>query len=658
MKRRVSFIGALLGALLQAMPAGADADVSVADRALILRDQGRHEEASAEWLKATKLESADGFIWNQRGWAELATGRRREAREAFTHALERASTTATQAEANVGLGLSFIFDGKRKAADTALRQAGLSGPYAISLSAQLIAEAALSRGDPQTALTYLRQAVEIDPANNEALNALAHALAEARDKYAAWRAYRKIVSLDPKNVDARKRYEKLGRSITGDLDAAAGVRRIARPALDFERSAETALSSTSSIRVGLYGGPEGRPAILKRAHIMANSVFKVTSVFNGARRDNGRPFDAWEIYFRTESGLVEVRDAALNIIFTSTVPFTFEADSTNGSILIKNAEIDDPIGIDPGDREVRSAVSVVPAAGGFRLVQVAAVEQYLIGVVSLALPIDSPPEALRAQAVVARTEAYFAIGNRDKTVELWDILDDDSTQRTIGVSGELRSAAEAVADTVGLALCLQGRSIRVLQHEDSGGVTEAGAETGARGLDHLVSVQDSAASSVLWRTPVELERYTHEVPPQGLFSEAAASATPNSTRWVYLLDARDLRQRISRRKDIGAILHLRIAGRTPTGRVRALEVIGAGGTARYTGNQEIAELLAPSSLRSTLFTIQPLMEGRRVARIILWGVGTGSGVGFSRMGAVGQARLGASWRDILRRYFPRLEVKG
>lgn len=628
-----------------------------ANLALTLRDLGRHESATAQWLKASLLEGADGFAWNQRGWSYLATGHYRESRDAFTRAIDRSSTTASQAEASLGLGLGYIFDAKPRAADAPLRRAAAAGPYAISVAAQLTAEAARNSGDRQTALTYLRQAVEVDAANNEALRGLAKALAEAGDNRAAWRAYKKVLSLDPKDAESRKAYEKAGRYIVGDLDAAAGLRRVARPALDSTSDDPPLPVSSRTIRVGLYGAPDGRPAVLTRAYVMSNSPFKVTSVSHGVLRDNGRAVDQWEIDYRPENGLIEVRDASRNILFTSKTPFTFVPDAVRGSILVKAALIADMVGVDPGDREVRGGVEVVPNPWGFRLVQVAPVEQYLIGVVSYALPIDSPPEAMRAQAVVARTAAYWAMENREEKLEHCDLLDDDSTQRTIGVSGEMRSASAAIVDTEGQALSLKGRPARVFQHLDSGGVTEDGADTGEPGLEHIVSVQDSAKPVIPWRTSLELERSLHESPPEGAFGESAAVSVPNATRWMRIIDGKELRRRVERRKDLGAIRRVRVAGRTPTGRVRALEVIGADGTGLYTGRKEIDELMGPGSLRSTLFTIQPLMDGKTVSRLVLWGAGTGNGLGFPRQGALGQAALGVKWQEIVRHYFPRLELK-
>ena len=42
---------------------------------------------------------------------------------------------------------------------------------------------------------------------------------------------------------------------------------------------------------------------------------------------------------------------------------------------------------------------------------------------------------------------------------------------------------------------------------------------------------------------------------------------------------------------------------------------------------------------------------------MVWGAGTGSGLGFSRIGAIGQAALGRGWREIVKHYFPKYEIR-
>lgn len=625
--------------------------------ALALRENGEHEAAVPQWVKAALLGNVDGFVWNQRGWSYLSVGRRREAREAFEKALDRSSTTASQAEANLGLGLTGILDDKPRGALAPLRRAGLLGPYAISLSARLTAEADRRLGDLQGALTYLRQSLEVDALHLDALSEFARLLDKIGDNRTAWRAARRLLSFDPDDAEARRILERNAKYMKGDLDAAAGVRRIGRPVLYAGAEDPPLPGKSREIRVGLYGAPDGKPALLTRAYLMANAPFTASSVGHGVLRDDGRAGDQWEVEFRPETNLVEVRDASRRILFTTKQPFRLETSLPRGSILIKSAVLKDTVGVDIGDREVRSGVEVVPTPWGLRLVQIAPLELYLFGAVSAALPPESPPQAYRAQAVVARTAAVWAMEHRAETVEKVDLLDDGSIQRTIGVSGELAAAAEAVRETEGLVLSKDGVVAAVAQHEDSGGVTEDGKESGEAYAEHLISVPDAAAARAPWRTPAELERFIHEAPPEGLFSEAAAVAVPASARWLRVIDGKALRARIERRRDIGALRGVRAAARTPSGRVKALEFIGARGTLHCVGFKEIQDILSPGSLRSTMFTFQPLFEGETLDRLIVWGAGTGHGLGFARAGALGQAAQGAPWKDILRRYFPRLELR-
>jgi peptidoglycan hydrolase-like amidase len=74
--------------------------------------------------------------------------------------------------------------------------------------------------------------------------------------------------------------------------------------------------------------------------------------------------------------------------------------------------------------------------------------------------------------------------------------------------------------------------------------------------------------------------------------------------------------------------------------------------------QEIEDVLSPSSLRSTLFTITPLYRGKRLMRLILWGAGTGTGRGVCRGGALGMASLGQGYHDILTHYYPGAHFEG
>lgn len=628
-----------------------------ANEALAQRDANAPEAALPLWIKATLAEGADGLTWNQRGWSSLALGRVREAKESFQKAVDRSSTTAQQAEADLGLGLAALTDAKPKAAVEPLKRAGVSGPYAVAASALLMAEASVELRDPSATLSYLRQALDVDPYDREALRALVRFLDKAGDNRGAWLAARRELWFDPTDTEALRALKRSAEFIKGDPDAAAGVRRVARPLLDANADEPPLPRSTRSVRVGLYGAPDGKPSNMTRCYVMMNSPFKVTAAAYGALRDNGNAYDQWQIEFRPDTNVVEVRDSAGNILFVSKQPFVFVPQGPRGSVLVKSAKIADVVGVDLGDRETRGSVEVIPNPWGFRLVAEMPLELYLYGVVSLALPAGSPPDAFKAQAVVSRTAALWATGHRAPNLERYDLLDDRSVQPTIGVSGETREAGEAVLATEGLVLAEDGQVSRAPQHEDSGGRTEDGKATGEPGMESFVSVDDGPRPMAEWRTPLDFERFVHEPPPEGLYSEAAPQRAAATARWVRVLDAKDLRSRAEAKKRIGRLRGLRVNARTATGRVKELEAIGADGSAVFSGFAEIQRFLSPGTLRSTMFTLQPLYDGKSLSRVIVWGAGTGEGVGFSRAGALGQAALGKPWREILKHYFPRQEIK-
>ena len=66
--------------------------------AVLSRDQGNHDAALPLWVKSSLLGTADGFAWNQRGWAYLALERPKESKESFLKAIEAAPGVPALAE--------------------------------------------------------------------------------------------------------------------------------------------------------------------------------------------------------------------------------------------------------------------------------------------------------------------------------------------------------------------------------------------------------------------------------------------------------------------------------------------------------------------------------------------------------------------------------
>ena len=148
----------------------------------------------------------------------------------------------------------------------------------------------------------------------------------------------------------------------------------------------------------------------------------------------------------------------------------------------------------PGDeplrleRRYRGAIQVDRVGGRLRAINVVGLEQYLYGVVPAEVPDDWPAEALKAQAVAARS---YALATR-KLGGAFDLFPDVRSQVYRGIDEEEDSTNEAVDDTAGKVVMYRGRVATTYFHSTSGGRT-ASADDVWPDSDHvpyLVSVED------------------------------------------------------------------------------------------------------------------------------------------------------------------------
>lgn len=634
-----------------------DAPEPDADLAVILRDRGAAEAALPAWIKASLHEEADSFLWNQRGWSYLALDRSREAKDSFEKALERSTTTASQAEADLGLGMTSLRDSRPKAALPALRDALIQGPYILPQANYQTGLTAMGVGDKQAALAYFRQSLSLDPFQMEALKDLAALYVKIGENRMAWRAYQAALSFDPGDAGSLAALRKASKFVTGDPRALEQVRRLNRNLLPAEEGGAPPSGSTTTVRVSLFTSQDGTPATALRLYFMANSQFYLQAA-GQIVRDDARGLEQWEIQFRPETNIVEVRDTVRNVQFTTKQPFRIVPSAASGSVLIKSAEFREGFGFDPGDREVRGILEVIPTPYGMRLVNETRLEEYLYGAVAAALPSGAPSQAYQAQAVLSRTRALWLKAHAAPNIEQADFCDSRACQPYLGLNSEMRDATEAVRATEGWVLKWKGKPARVAQHGHCGGRTDAEPpdETG----QGLVSVSDGPGAVPLPGSPQELERFVHSYPPPQRYCEAGSLSAPAEARWIRVLEAREIQRRAERAKPIGRIKTLSGFRRSESGRILSLEIVGADDRLVVEGDAAIRDILSPGSLRSSLFTVQPLYDAGRAgspSHFVLWGAGTGSGTGLCSAGAVGQASLGRGWRQILGHYFPNLTIE-
>lgn len=253
---------------------------------------------------------------------------------------------------------------------------------------------------------------------------------------------------------------------------------------------------------------------------------------------------------------------------------------------------------------------------------------YLTGVVAAEMPAAFPVEALKAQAVAARTyAAYCTAEARHDSGQLCSYsgccqawMDEPAMRERWGADYELyhRRIADAVRATAGQYLSYQGQPVLAAFHSSSPGATESSASVWNE-LPYLVSVKSPETAENL---------------PQLVSCVRVAE-----------LDFRDVLLSQFPEADLSGEAEnwLGPIKRNESGRVESMSIGGA----------EIAgtRLRQLFSLRSTAFEVKA--EGGEIV-FTVWGFG--HGVGMSQYGAQLMAQQGADYIAILAHYYPGTEL--
>src|SRR5439155_4832994 len=198
---------------------------------------------------------------------------------------------------------------------------------------------------------------------------------------------------------------------------------------------------------------------------------------------------------------VRLADKKKQLTISSDAPLTVR-DGTGakhavpaGPLVLKSAKLEwpTPLTLTPArgsyltlGRPYRGTILVDLVDGKLRAIDIVGLEQYLWGVVPAEMPSSWAPEALKAQAVAARS---YALATRAVGAP-FDVYPDTRSQMYLGVTGESPSATADVNATKGKVLLYGGKVATTFFYSTSGGQTESSADWTGTPIPYLVSVPD------------------------------------------------------------------------------------------------------------------------------------------------------------------------
>lgn len=293
--------------------------------------------------------------------------------------------------------------------------------------------------------------------------------------------------------------------------------------------------------------------------------------------------------------------------------FPGPAPSVKGEPPIVKIRADGPLIV--GGKAVRGSVEIQGADGGLVAINEIPMETYLAAVLGSEMPPTFPAEALKAQAVAART---YAIGKKIAMEgEPFHLGASVLSQVYGGVNREDPRTLDAVRATEGEVLVFEHAPIEAYFFSSCGGRTEDGLAALSRDLPYLTA---------------------HACPEK--------RDTPGAS-WTLSLTAAEL----GRRLGLPAPSAVRIAARTSTGRARAIALDTDRG-ARRVDAVTFRRKLGYSELKSLSFSVASTPGGFRFV-----GRGSGHGAGMCQWGASAAAGDGWNYRRILEHYYPGTELR-
>ena len=294
-------------------------------------------------------------------------------------------------------------------------------------------------------------------------------------------------------------------------------------------------------------------------------------------------------------------------------------------------------------------------------------DQYLYSVIPSEMPAAWHLEALKAQAVAARSYALVTIGRH--TDQGFDLCSTEHCQAYKGLEQEKESSTQAVNATKGKILLYNGKPISAFFHSSSGGHTEDSENVWGTKTDYIRGVEDKYCLG-----------------------------SPHDN-WTIELDKAEIKKKLSESGiDLGDITDIRILDVSSYGRVTKLEIKGTK-AARVFEKEKIRNIIGTRTMKSIWYNLETDadifvkgtlsgnvdpgrtsdmyivsasgktkiyspsnrvsvkgMNGVKEYNVIpvtytFNGKGFGHGLGMSQYGAKGMAEAGYNYKEILEHYY-------
>lgn len=322
------------------------------------------------------------------------------------------------------------------------------------------------------------------------------------------------------------------------------------------------------------------------------------------------------------------------------------------------------------DQSYRGTLEVRLDDGG-KLLAVSEVllDVYLKGVVPSEMSASYPPEALKAQAVAARSEVLAKLGLKHLN-DPYDFCASVHCQVYSGITKEDERTDDAVEATVGMVLTYHGDICDAVYSAVCGGHTEDKAAVWGQPESGFLMGQYDVVGDKPSHFPEDLTReedvqqWVTSYPQVNCNLKGKSNPYPfdnngDKFRWRLSIDRESLERIIEGNigQDLGILLDIVPLSRGVSGRLKEIEIRGTKDSMRIKKELNIRNILSEDHLKSACFVVdRDIGEDGFPVRFVFTGAGWGHGVGMCQAGAGVMAAEGKTFQEILLHYFQDVEI--
>ncbi len=503
---------------------------------------------------------------------------------------------------------------------------------------------------------HLIKALKKDQSFVEARLPLAQLYLKEEDYNNAWNQYYRILDYIPDHPLAVKMIKAIEGKLTKQPEEIRPPFKIKNPTIISEEYDVNKFKKSMKLRVAIGTDIKGNHR--------KNKQIKISSFYNLSiyGKESGKFYrhlykgEKWIIRYENEK--INVYDNNLKLLNSFAKPFIIKSNNErDGSIIIEADKKSSNPSFKYSDREYRGAIEIVPLPGGFGIVNIIELELYLLGVVSSEMEALWPVEALKAQAVIARTEALRRMKECPHKKQGYHLCDTEHCQVYGGVIKEHKNSNKAVFDTEGEVLTYKNKLAYAFYHANCGGYIQASSEVKGWGkVSYLVSHPDGNLK-IEGLTPWEFNLWIKKNPEA--YCNYPEAVRDRDFRWIRIIKRADINFKLNKTYNIGEIKNIMVLKRSKSGHVNSIKIEGTKKTIILDKEHIIRSMFGLVPLKSTLFNIEiNRFEDGKIRNIWFYGGGWGHAIGLCQSGASGMAgKEGKNYKEILQFYYPGTSIK-